>query len=292
MSTLGFSELWCNLIMDCVSTVKYQVLINGNPYGDITPTRGIRQGDPLSPCLFVICTEMLVQKLLKAESRGEITGLKVARGAPAISHLLYADDSLFYCKQADAELNRLNEILQEYSLASGQRINYQKSSIYFGKKIPSERRELIKLKLGMEQGGDGIYLGLPESFGGSKVRILSFLKQRLEEKVGGWQNQFLSPGGKEVLLKAVALALPTYTMSCFLIPKTICKQISSIMSDYWWRNNKTSRGMHWKSWEALSSPKEKGGLGFKDLEAFNIALLGKQLWRMITHPESLLARVF
>ena len=81
-------------------------------------------------------------------------------------------------------------------------------------------------------------------------------------------------------------------MSCFLIPKTICKQISSIMSDYWWRNSKASRGMHWKSWEALSSPKEKGGLGFKDLEAFNIALLGKQLWRMITHPESLFARVF
>lgn len=119
-------------------------------------------------------------------------GLKVARGAPAISHLLYADDSLFYCKQSDAELNKLTEILQEYSLASGQQINYQKSSIYFGKNIPLERREIIKLKLGMEQeGGDGIYLGLPESFGGSKVRILSFLKQRLEEKVGGWQNQFL-----------------------------------------------------------------------------------------------------
>ena len=276
MSTLGFSELWCNLIMDCVSTVKYQVLINGNPYGDITPTRGIRQGDPLSPCLFVICTEMLVQKLLKAESRGEITGLKVARGAPAISHLLYADDSLFYCKQSDAELNRLNEILQEYSLASGQQINYQKSSIYFGKNIPSERRELIKLKLGMEQeGGEGIYLGLPEFFGGSKVRILSFFKQRLDEKVGGWQNQFLSPGGKEVLLKAVALALPTYTMSCFLIPKTICKQISSIMSDYWWRNNKTSRGMHWKSWEHKGTTVDQPSLDG----------LYQKIWKQQTSPK-------
>lgn len=236
---------------------------------------------------------MLVQKLKSAESRGEITGLKVARSAPAISHLLYANDSMFYCKQSDEEITRLSAILQEYSMASGQRINYQKSSLYFGKNIPSDRREEIKLKLGMAQeGGEGIYLGLPESFGGSKVPILSYLKERMEQRIGGWQNKFLSPGGKEVLLKAVALALPTYTMSCFLIPKTICKKIASLMSDFWWKTNKESKGMHWRNWDYLCRPKDKGGFGFKDLEAFNIALLGKQLWRMITHPTSLLARVF
>ena len=293
MRALGFSDAWCRTIMECVTSVSYQVLINGTPHGDIRPTRGIRQGDPLSPYLFVICTEMLVLKLIQAENSGEITGLKVARGAPAVSHLLYADDSMFYCKQSDEELSRLTAILQEYSLASGQRINYQKSSIYFGKHIPSERREEIKLKLGMEQeGGDGIYLGLPESFGGSRVSILSFLKERLEQRIGGWQNRFLSPAGKEVLLKAIALALPTYTMSCFLVPKTICKKIMAIMSDYWWKSNTASKGMHWRSWESLCSPKDKGGVGFKDLEAFNTALLGKQLWRIITQPDSLLARIF
>lgn len=108
----------------------------------------------------------------------------------------------------------------EYSLASGQRIYYQKSSIYFGKNIPAERREAIKQKLGIEQtGGDGIYLGLPESFGGSKISIMSFLKEKMELRMNGWQNKVLSTGGKEVLLKVVTLALPTYTMSCFLPPK-------------------------------------------------------------------------
>ena len=148
-------------------------------------------------------------------------------------------------------------------------------------------------KLGIDQvGGDGIYLGLPESFGGSKVSILSYLKEKLEQKLGSWQNRFLSPAGKEVLLKAVALALPTYTMSCFLLPKTLCKKIVALMADFWWENNKDSRGMHWKTWSHMSKPKEKEGLGFKDLEDFNVAFLGKQLWRLITHPNSLLSRVF
>lgn len=219
--------------MERVSSAQYQVLINGTPYGDIKPTRGLRQGDPLSPYLFVICTELLIQRLKKEESTGEITGLKVARGAPAVSHLLYADDSMFYCKGNNEELENLTRILRSYSLVSGQRINYQKSSIYFGKPLPEERRPDIKQLLGIEQeGGDGIYLGLPEAFGGSKVSILSYLKERLSEKVQGWQTRFLSPAGKEVLLKAVALALPTYTISCFLLPKMVCKKIVSVMSEF------------------------------------------------------------
>lgn len=113
MKTLGFSEEWCRLIMACVTSVQYQVLINGSLYGDIRPTRGIRQWDPLSPYLFVICTEMLVQTLKRAEGRGLITGLKVARGAPAVSHLLFMDDSILYCQQNEEELNQITRILQQ-----------------------------------------------------------------------------------------------------------------------------------------------------------------------------------
>lgn len=98
----------------------------------------------MSPYLFVICTEILVQMLKRAEEKELITGLKVARGAPSVSHLLYADDSLFYCKGSDEELQQITHILEKYSLVSGQRINYQKSSIYFGKLVPEERRLIIK----------------------------------------------------------------------------------------------------------------------------------------------------
>lgn len=113
----------------------------------------------------------------------------------------------------------------------------------------------------------------------------------MSERVQGWQTRFLSPAGKDVLLKSVALALPTYMMSCFLLPKTLCKKIVSIMSEFWWKNKKESKEIHWKSWEQLSKAKDRGGLGFRDLEAFNLALLEKQMWRLLTNRESLLARV-
>lgn len=184
MEKCDFSEEWCDLIMACVESVKYQVLINGIPYGDIRPSRGLRKGDPLSPYLFIICTEMLVQMLTNAEQQGLLTGLKVVRRAPAVSRLLYADDSFFYCKSNEEETGELGRILQHYSIASRQRMNYQKSSIYFGKNIPEERREEIKAKLGIAQeGGEGIYLGFPETFGGSKVSILNFLKEKMSERV-------------------------------------------------------------------------------------------------------------
>lgn len=105
--------------MKCVSTVSYQVLINGQAYGSIKPTRGIRQGDPLFPYLFIICTEILVRMLQKAGVERKITGLQVAKKAPRISHLFFADDSMFYCKENDGEIDHLMSILQKYSLTSG-----------------------------------------------------------------------------------------------------------------------------------------------------------------------------
>lgn len=103
--------------------------------------------------------------------------------------------------------------------------------MYFGKKIRQLRREVIKETTEIVQdGGEGIYIGLPESFRISNVITLSYLKERLPQKVYGWQNKFLSPAGKEVLLKAVATAIPKFSMSCFLLPKTTCQQIEKILA--------------------------------------------------------------
>lgn len=120
-----------------------------------------------------------------------------------MSHIcFFADDNMFYCKKSDEEIDHLVAILRKYSLATGQRINYQKSNVYFGKNIPEERRLQIKAKTNISQdGGSSIYLGLPESFGPSKVNTLFFIKDLVQSKVFGWQNKFLSPAGRKCCLK-------------------------------------------------------------------------------------------
>ena len=93
---LGFAQRWVSRIMSCISSVQYKILINGQPKGYIIPNRGLRQGDPLSPYLFIFCTEALIANIRKKEEEKLLTGLKIARGSPAVSHLLFADDSLFF----------------------------------------------------------------------------------------------------------------------------------------------------------------------------------------------------
>lgn len=87
------------------------------------------------------------------------------------------------------------------------------------------------------------------------------------------------------------MALPVYTMNCFKLPKGICDEITSILQHYWWTKGTGSRSMHWLSWNRMGFPKCEGGLGFRDIEKFNVAILGKQAWRFLQTPHSLLSRL-
>ncbi|XP_048596422.1 uncharacterized protein LOC125578148 [Brassica napus] len=148
---MGFDTHWVKLMMACISSVQYRVLLNGQPRGLIIPQRGLRQGDPLSPYLFILCTEALIANIKKAERENQLTGMKVARACPSISHLLFADDSLFFCKAQEAECHTILRILQDYAAVSGQLINFQKSSIQFGHKIEDSRRQMMRDILGIQK---------------------------------------------------------------------------------------------------------------------------------------------
>ncbi|KAK2409029.1 hypothetical protein QL285_044487 [Trifolium repens] len=127
MHTIGFSQQWISWIMLCVETVDYSVIFNGSTIGPIVPGRGLRQGDPLSPYLLILCAEGLSALIKKAEDRGDLHGVKICRNAPIISHLLFADDCFLFFRAAESEALVLKNILTIYEQASGQAINMQKS---------------------------------------------------------------------------------------------------------------------------------------------------------------------
>ena len=130
--------------MECISTVQYRVLLNDQPRGFIIPHKGLRQGDPLSPYIFIMCTEALIANIKKTEREKKLTWIKVARACPLISHLLFADDSFFFCKAKREECQIIFRNLKEYEVVSGQLINFQKSSIQFVDSIWTQDRRIYQ----------------------------------------------------------------------------------------------------------------------------------------------------
>ena len=277
LQVMGFAPLWISWIMGCVTSVTFSVLINGHSYGFIKSVRGIRQGDPLSPFLFVICTEALIHLFNQAVLNGSITGIQYHLSSPAINHLLFANDSLFLCQASKTQCEEVLLCLHNYELMSGQQLNLKKLAITFGSKVTEDMKDWIKNRTDIQlEGGTGKYLGLPECLSGSKRQLLGFIMDILQSKLTGWYAKNFSQGGKEVLLQSVAMALPVYAMSCFKLPKTTIKKLTSAMMEYWWSNSQSQHKIHWISHDRMTLPKTVGGFGFRDLELFNQALLAKQ----------------
>jgi hypothetical protein len=135
------------------------------------------------------------------------------------------------------------------------------------------------------------YLGLPTTVGRITSGIFYHIGEISRSKMQGWSEKLMACAAREVLLKAVIQAIPTYSMMCFLLTKKVCKSLASAMAKYWWSSSLDRKSMHWVSWSNLTTLKVKGGMGFRDLHVFNLALLGKHGWRFMTNSKSLCARV-
>jgi hypothetical protein len=289
---LGFHPLWVGLIMACVSSVRYQVRLNNEFTDHFNPSRGLRQGDPLSPYLFLLCAEGLSSLLTVEENLENLMGVKVCHNAPTVSHLLFADDSLILMRADSRNATSLRRALDDYCAASGQLVNDAKSSIFFSPCTSVDTRvEVCSILNIMTEAIMDKYLGLPPLVGIDRTDCFQHLIDRIYKILLGWKEKNMSFGGKEALIKAVIQAIPAYAMSVFKLPKQIIKGIITVISQFWWGDDDQQKHMHWFAWWKMCVPKKEGGMGFKDLHCFHLAMLAKQCWRLLSDPDSICARV-
>ncbi|XP_060960684.1 uncharacterized mitochondrial protein AtMg01250-like [Cannabis sativa] len=184
MRKMGFDLCFIDLVIAIVSSVRYKIIHGGHELGPIIPEMGIRQGDPLSPYLFLICAEGFLSLIQKFEREGRLKGCKVANGAPVISHMLFVDDSYVYCRANDREASNILYVLQLFEIASGQQVNFSKSSVFFSTNVPNATRDRLCGTLRMRLADEySTYLGLPCVMRRNKDAILGFLKDKIQKRI-------------------------------------------------------------------------------------------------------------
>ena len=184
MLHLGFFGRFVTTIMSCIKSISYSVLLNGVSRSTIKPSSGLRQGDPLSPYLFLLCAMGLQGLLHKAEVDGFLRGVSICRNGPRVSHLFFADDSVLFCRAKESECQVILDILSIYERGLGQKINKDKTNIFFSSNTQHDLQTRIQQLLGVPAIRQyEKYLGLPAFVGKAKKQGFAYIKERIWKKI-------------------------------------------------------------------------------------------------------------
>jgi hypothetical protein len=278
---MGFGRRWRLWIEACISSVQFSVLVNGSPEGFFSSSRGLRQGDPLSPLLFLLVMEVLSRMLRKVEEESLIRGFRAGCNATdglRISHLLYADDTILFCDVDPDQLLYVWMVLTCFEAVTGLWVNMAKSEMVPVGEVQNitDLADSLCYHIGVLPLS---YLGMPLGASYKAVAVWNPILEKLERRLLGWQKLYLSKGGRLTLLKSTLSCLPTYFLSLFTIPISVVRRIEKLQRVFLWGGMGDEFKHHLVGWDTVCTLKEAGGLGVRILIWTNKALLGKWLWR-------------
>jgi hypothetical protein len=281
LSEIKLPECLVNLIMHAVTSVETTVKWNGARAEYFRPQRGIRQGDPISPYLFVLCMDKLSHLIMHAVDTGAWHTFRAGRHGPFVSHLMFADDLLLFGEATENQMNCVIDILDQFCTMSGQEVSHEKTSILFSKNVTrGVKNKLVHLSTFRETSSLGKYLGVPLIGGAPKREDFQYIIDQISIKLTAWKAQHLSFAGRVTLAKSVIEAIPIYPMMTNKIPKGCLDDIQRLQRNFIWGDTEEARKYHAVGWDVVTTPKWLGGLGLRKLENMNKACILKLGWKV------------
>lgn len=250
---------------------------NGEKTDSFTPISGIRQGDPLSPYLFVICMEKLSHIIADQVEANYWKPMRAGRNGPQISHLLFADDLLLFAEASIEQAYCVMHCLDMFCQASGKKLNNQKTQIFFSKNVDNLRDDILHHTGFSHVNSLGKYLGANISSRRANRGHFNHIIQKIQTRLSGWKQQCLSLADRVTLSKFVLSSIPYYHMQYAKIPKSIYNEIEKIQRGFIWGDAEQGRKAHLVGWDMCYQEKVYGGLGFKKLHIMNETFLMKML---------------
>ncbi|KAJ0478339.1 putative RNA-directed DNA polymerase [Helianthus annuus] len=291
MKMMGFPKRWRRWVNACLSSSKASVLVNGSPSKEFYLKRGLRQGDPLSPFLFILVLEVLEVFMKRAVRLGLFEGVQLPNGGPVLTHLCYADDVIFLGRWSEKNVMNLKRILRCLYLVSGLKVNLAKSSI-MGVGVDNDTILAMANNLRCKKGDiPFMFLGLPIGENMKRVKPWRPIIDKFAKKLSRWKSKTLSMGGRITLAKAVLGNLPSYYLSIFKAPLKVIKTLEGIRRDFVWGHTGSRCKMRWVAWSKVQAHMRLGGLGVGEIRTLNWALLLKWKWRFKHYPNHLWSNV-
>lgn len=292
LKEVGMDSIWIRNIMTCVETPLLSILWEGEQTDFFKPGRGIRQGDPISPYLFVLCIERLSHIILKEVDKGNWKGIKVSRNGPTLSHLFFADDMVLFREASEGQIDIVKDCLDRFCSCSGQKVSLAKSQIYVSNNVRNDFSEHLAAKAGIPLSKDlGRYLGVPSLHNRVNESTFAGILDRIKARLEGWKARYLSLAGRQVLAQSVLNSIPYYTMQTARLPLGLCDNIDKRIRQFIWGGTTKERSCNLVNWSTVTQPKKNGGLGIRCTRDMNKAFMTKLGWRLLNEENSLWAKV-